>query len=112
MKDLFNKIGLLVVVSVLIALPIANAEKINCAEGVDYTKYPICKYQDEWNESELFNEKVSEEMSIRADELNENPELFMTIFQQSIDKVDRENPGLLQSTLDMKEWIYEQIHTQ
>lgn len=114
MQHRFNHIGLfgiLVMVSVIVTFPIAYSEQIKCAENIDYTKYPICKYQNEWNESESFNMKVSEEMAIHSDQINENPDLFLMIYQQSIDTVDKENPGLLQQTLDMKAWIYAQLDT-
>lgn len=86
-----------------------SAEKINCADDVDFEKYPICKFEAEWNASELFNEKLVEELGKRQAEINEDPSLFFDVYQDVYQKVERDNPGLKLQGEQTKDWIYEQI---
>ncbi len=107
-------LGLLTLVLVLVMFPLGDAysAKIHCADDVDLEKYPSCKYVTEWNESEKFNEYVVDELANRADEINENPHLFSQIYQETIDKINRENPGLEEEGQKIKDWIREQIKNQ
>jgi len=86
-----------------------SAEKINCSENVDMKKYPICMYETEWNVSEEFNEKVSEELGNYQQEINDDPDSFGEIYAEVYDKVDSENPGLREKCESLKAWIYEQL---
>ena len=112
MQTNYKQTGTIVIMTVLLMILPLNesyAEKINCAEGIDLIKYPICKYEDKWNQSEQFNEKVVDEMAERANRINADPDMFYQIYLQSIEKVDRENPGLKQTCQIMKDWIYAQL---
>jgi len=107
-------LGLLTLAMAFIMFPLGDAysAKIHCADDVDLQKYPSCKYVSEWNESEKFNEYVVDELANRADEINENPHLFNQIYQETIDKINRDNPGLEEKCQKIKDWIREQIKNQ
>jgi len=83
--------------------------KINCADYINFDEYPICNYVTEWNESEKFNELMLTELTLRADEINENPELVSQIYQEAREKVNNENVGLLEWCVNLRDWVYEQI---
>ena len=85
--------------------------KISCSDDVDFDEFPLCNYVSEWNESEAFDEKVLEELTIRADEINENPEIFSQIYQETLNKVNQDNPGLEEKSQKLRDWIFEQIKT-
>ena len=82
---------------------------MHCVDGTDFEKYPICEYEDLWNESELFNELVVSELTIRADDINANPDNFLKIYSDSINKVNHENPGLYEKGQEIKNWISKQL---
>ncbi len=90
----------------------AYSMKISCADNVDLEEFPICNYISEWNESEKFDEKVLAELTIRADEINENPELFSQIYQETLNKVNRDNSGLEEKSQKLRELIYNQIKNE
>lgn len=83
--------------------------KINCVSDVDFDKFPICEYEDLWNQSEQFNELMTNELSNRANEINADPESFQKIYSDSFTKVNQENPGLYDEGQEIKNWIYEQL---
>lgn len=83
--------------------------KIDCVSGVDFEEFPICEYEDLWNQSEQFNELLVDELSNRANEINTDPELFQKIYSDSFNKINRENPGLYDEGEEIKKWIYEQL---
>ena len=83
--------------------------KIHCADDIDLEKYPLCKYEEQWNESEKFNELVVDELKIRTNDMNSEPENFDKIYSDVLNKVNRENPGLYETCQDIKDWINEQL---
>ncbi len=87
----------------------AYSLRINCDDGMDVQEYPICEYVSEWNESEEFNEKVFAELALRADEINEDPRSASQIYQETLNKVNRDNPGLQEKCQKLKDWVYAQI---
>ena len=90
-------------------IPHVSAEKINCPENADIEKYPICKYEQEWNESEKFNEKLIEELANHQKQINKDPSKFAEIYQMVYDTVNSQYPGLQESCDQLKAWIYEQL---
>lgn len=104
----------LVIVCTLLTFTVSNvySEKIRCAEDIDLQKYPICKYESEWNESEEFNELVVVELTKQEKRINDNPDEFFEIYQKIIDQVNVDNPGLLEKCQEIKDWIFGQISTK
>jgi len=103
------KILMLALAVTLIALPFsgsAHAMKISCADDIDLEKFPICNYVTQWNESKKFDEKVLAELTLRVIEINADPESFPQIYQETLDKVNRENPGLQEKSQELKDWLY------
>ena len=105
-------------------VPDASAEKIFCAANINLEKFPICKYQTEWNESEKFNEKLIEALGERQAEINKQVikeseedeqqeinylERYLEVYREVYNKVDQENPGLQEQGEKLKEWIYKQL---
>lgn len=110
-----------------------HAEFINCPEGVDVNKYPICKFEQEWNASEEFNSLVVEKVGERADQINEmakntdtkmkgeigyvDPDMreemkvahLLAEFSNARDQVKAENPGLYEKSQSIKDTIYKAI---
>lgn len=82
---------------------------MHCVDGADFTKYPICEYEDLWNESELFNELVVNELANRANDINSDLDSFQKIYSDSIHKVNDENPGLYEKGQEIKNWISNQL---
>ncbi len=91
--------------------PMSNvsAEKINCPENIDLEKYPICKYEEQWNESEKFNEKLVEELANHQKQITDDPSKFAEIYQMVHDTVNTEYPGLQDKCNQLKAWIYVQL---
>jgi len=87
----------------------AFAEMIRCAPNVDLEQYPICEYEEQWNASERINQLIVDELANRQNDINDNPELFYDIVQESIEKVERENPGLAEASQATKAWISGQL---
>ena len=111
----------------LIAFAVDNihAEFINCPAGVDLSKYPICEFQDKWNESEEFNSLVVEKVGNQADQIN-NMAIYMDTtgkteldldsdaieamkiaalmaeFSDAREDVKAENPGLFEKSTALK----------
>lgn len=106
-----NTIIVFAFVVMLMTMQLATAEamKISCAEDTDLDEFPICRYVTEWNESEEFDEKVLAELSLRVDEINADPESYPQIHQETINKVNSENPGLQEKCQKLRAWIYDQI---
>ena len=118
LKSLPKKIPLIVSFSifslfllVFIIFPVNDAYsfKMHCVDGTDFEKYPICEYEDLWNESELFNELVVHELANRANDINSDPDNFLKIYSDSINKVNNENPGLYEKGQEIKNWISNQL---
>ena len=91
--------------------PIGDAYsfKIHCADDIDLEEYPLCQYETEWNESEKFNELVVNGLKERSDEINADPSSFDKIYSEIQTQVDRDNPGLYEKGIEIKNWIYEQL---
>lgn len=105
-----NKIIMMALAVTLIALPLsgsAHAMKISCADNIDLEKFPICNYVTEWNESKKFDEKVLAELTLRVIEINADPESFPQIYQETLDKVNLENPGLQEKSQKLKDWLHD-----
>jgi uncharacterized membrane protein len=118
LKSIPKKISLIVSFSIFslflltfVIFPVNDAYsfKMHCVEGTDIEKYPICEYEYLWNESELFNELVVNELANKADDINADPESFQKIYSDSINKVNRENPGLYDKCQEIKNWISKQL---
>ncbi len=94
-----------------ILFPINDAYsfKIHCADNIDLTEYPLCNYEEQWNESEKFNELVVDELKIRSNNMNNEPENFDKIYSDVLNYVNRENPGLYEQGIQIKNWINEQL---
>ena len=82
---------------------------INCAPDVDIEEFPICEYENLWNQSERFNELLVDELSNRANDINAEPENFSKTYTDSFEKINRENPGLYEEGEEIKNWISEQL---
>ena len=106
-----NTIIIFAFAAILIGMPLAtvDAMKIRCAENTDLDEFPICRYVTEWNESEEFDRKVLAELSLKVNEINEDPESYPQIYQETIKKVNQENPGLQEKCEKLRAWISEQI---
>lgn len=87
----------------------AYSFKMHCEPGTDFMKYPICEYEDLWNESERFNELVVDELANRANEINSEPNSFQKIYSDSLEKVNLENPGLFNEGQEIKNRISKQL---
>ena len=87
----------------------AHSFKIHCADDIDLEEYPLCQYETEWNESEKFNELVVDGLKERSDEINEDPSSFDRIYSEIQKQVDRDNPGLYERGIEIKNWIYDQL---
>lgn len=94
-----------------IAFPINDAYsfEIYCAPDTDFEKYPICEYEELWNESELFNKLVAAELAERENDINADPNSFQKIYSDSIKKINDENSGLYDKGQEIKDWIFRQI---
>ena len=110
---MYYKIALMALALVFVMFPLGDAysTKISCAEDVDLQEYPICKYVSEWNESEEFEEKLLVELTNRVDEINSNPELYLQIYLEALNKVNQENPGLEEKCEKLKDWIFDQLRS-
>jgi len=109
MNKSYQLVILLSMTAMMFSMPNVSAEKINCPENADLEKYPICKYEEQWNESEEFNEKLIEELAHHQKQINEDPSKFAEIYQMVHDKVNSEHPGLQEKCKQLKAWIYEQL---
>lgn len=120
------KLFILILSVAFVAFPLSNnayATKIDCADDVDLEKYPFCNYVDEWNEAQEWNEKVYDEMVIKAkdiqcaghDEAHEGEHSLdcsnslESILQEITDKVNQDNPGLKEKCEALMKWVYEQV---
>jgi hypothetical protein len=94
-----------------ILFPINDAYsfKIHCADDIDLIEYPLCNYEEQWNESEKFNELVVDELKTRTNDMNNEPKSFDKIYSDVLNKVNRENPGLYEQGIQIKNWINEQL---
>ena len=105
----FSIFSLFLLAFVIFPIDDAYSFKMDCVSGTDFNQYPICEYEDLWNESELFNELVVSELANRANDINADPDSFQKIYSDSINKVNSENPGLYEKGQEIKKWIYKQI---
>ncbi len=89
----------------LIAFAVDNihAEFINCPVGIDLSKYPICEFQDKWNESEEFNSLVVEKVGAMADQINNMAKYTDTIVKTTLD-LDSDTIEYLKATSLMAEF--------
>ena len=94
---------------ILFPIDDAYSFKIHCAADVDLIEFPICQYEDLWNQSERFNELVVDELKNRANDINNDPSLFQKIYSDSLNKINRENPGLYDEGQEIKSWISVQL---
>lgn len=109
-------------------VPGIAAEKIHCSEDIDLEKYPICKYESKWNESEQFNEKLIKALGERQAEINKKVinesgeedeqeingldryhDTYSEIYRQVYNSVVQENPGLKEQGDTLKAWVYKQL---
>jgi len=114
LKEMFLPITLSIFAVFWIALLLFPADDvysftIDCSPDVDIEKFPICEYEDLWNQSEQFNELLVDELGNRANDINSDPENFQNIYSDSWAKVNRENPGMYEEGEEIKNWIHEQI---
>jgi len=109
MRTSLKSIALFSVALMMLSMPYAFAEKIKCAENVDLEKYPICKYEEQWNKAQEFNEKLINELNSHYEEINDNPSDYFGIHQKLVDKVEKDNPGLKEECQRVKQWIYSKI---
>lgn len=105
----FSVFSLFLLTFVIFPMDDAYSFKMHCVTGTDFTQYPICEYEDLWNESELFNELVVSELANRANDINSDPDSFQKIYSDSIHKVNDENPGLYEKGQEIKNWISKQL---
>ena len=94
---------------ILFPIDDAYSFKIHCASDVDLEEFPICGYEDLWNQSERFNELVVDELANRANDINADHSLFQNIYSDSLNKINQENPGLYEEGQEIKSWISEQL---
>jgi len=87
----------------------AYSFKIHCADNIDLEEYPLCNYEQQWNESEKFNELVVDELKIRTNDVNADYENFDKIYSDILNKINGENPGLYEKGLEIKDWISKQL---
>ena len=85
----------------------ANAMKIECADDIDLQVYTICNYVQEWNDSELYEDKVLEELATHVGHLNS--ENTAQHYKEVREKVEQENPGLKEKSEELREWVLEQV---
>ena len=86
----------------------ADASYINCPDGVDLTKYPICNYVDQWNESEEFAFLVNERFNKSVQEFYQSEE-FATMTSVNNDVSAKESDT--QSHTDRQVWYkIQEIH--
>ena len=101
--------SLFLLMFILFPIDDAYSFKIHCVPEIDLEEFPICEYEDLWNQSERFNELVVDELANRANDINSDPSSFQKIHSDSIDKVNQENPGLYDEGVQIKNWISEQL---
>ena len=105
----FGLFSLFLLAFVIFPIDDAYSFKMHCIAGTDFNQYPVCEYEDLWNESELFNELVVSELTNRANEINADPDSFQKIYSDSLNKVNDENPGLYEEGQEIKNWISKQL---
>ena len=89
----------------LLAFAVDNihAEFINCPVGIDLNKYPICEFQDKWNESEEFNSLVVDKVGQKADQINYMAKYTDTIVKSTLD-LDSDTIEAMKATALMTEF--------
>ena len=108
-KTSLSVFSLFLLAFILFPINDAYSFKIHSADNIDLTEYPLCNYEEQWNESERFNELVVDELKIRTNDMNNEPENFDKIYSDVLNYVNRENPGLYEQGIQIKNWINEQL---
>ena len=105
----FGIFSLFLIAFMMFPVDDAYSFKIHCADNIDLEEYPLCNYEEQWNESEKFNELVVDELKNRTNDMNNEPKNFDKIYSDVLNKVDRENRGLYEKGIEIKNWINSQL---